>query len=343
MKRFFYKICLFFPPILIVFLLPFLVLLLSGELFGIYKAVSKNVELFGLSYSYPIKFYKTTKTKLVSPDILILGSSRAMQFEEEFFDSTFSFYNAGGAINRLDNFEQFWKRLDNKPKYLIITVDAWWFNENYDNLKQNYFNVDFDKPANVGRVFLNTWKNVYEDMFSGKISLIEIISNRDKVGLLAIMQNEGFFNNGYYQYAENKVKLSVPDRMVSYVNQAKANEDRFKICTEINSEALEKFNKIVHNYSEEIGKENIFIIYPSMANTILDLLKKETHINYFSLEDSLSARMEKLGLVNNFYFSICENDTAMLDGIHPNPTFIKRDLLNLSKKDNLLHNILSKD
>ena len=46
--------------------------------------------------------YKTKMTKKLKPEIVVLGSSRVMQFRREFFNNNLIFYNAGGSMPNID-------------------------------------------------------------------------------------------------------------------------------------------------------------------------------------------------------------------------------------------------
>lgn len=341
-KKVLAKAFLFSIPIFLIFLFPLLIMFFSGELIGVYEAVKEDREVtFGLSYSYPVKFYKTQKTNLLKPEILVLGSSRSMQYSSSFFDSKKSFYCAGGAINALENFNQFWKNIENKPEYLIVTIDPWWFNEKFDNLNKNYFDVDFERPGNPARVFVNQWNTVYQDLFSGKISLSKIIENKQDYGLTAIMKNEGFIQDGTYQYNTSKLKKGFEADKDAYVNDALNNRDRFQVCNEVNPKAVKKFIKFIKKASKELGKENVFVMYPSLPSTLLQQLEKETHQNYFYLNDSLTTQLENINF-DNYYYSNFNEDEQMLDGIHPDMTTIQLDLDKFAETNSNIKNILSK-
>jgi len=338
------KAVLFIVPIGLIFLFPLLIMYMSGELIGVYQAAKEDKpSIFGLSYSYPVKFYKTSKTNLVKPEILVLGSSRSMQYSGDFFTNDKSFYCAGGAINALQNFYQYWDRITYKPEYLILTIDPWWFNENFDNLNKNYFDVDFEKPGNPIRVFVNQWKTVYEDLFSGKIALSKVIKNKNKnnYGLLAIMKNEGFIQDGTYQYNEGKIKKGFQINKDGYLKDALKNKDRFKECEKINSKALDKFIGFISMAVQDLGKENVFVMYPAMPESLLKKLDKETHQNYFYLNDSIQSRLNQLDF-NNYYYSTYTADINMLDGIHPQMSTIQLDLDKFAEKNNNIYKILSK-
>ncbi|MEG1745301.1 MAG: hypothetical protein RR215_06920 [Ruthenibacterium sp.] len=56
-----------------------------------------QVRLFGLAYREESRPYKQKMTAETAADVLVLGTSRSMQFRGAFFE-TDSFYNAGGAL-----------------------------------------------------------------------------------------------------------------------------------------------------------------------------------------------------------------------------------------------------
>ena len=72
--------------------------------------------------------YKLTVTRQVRPQVVVLGSSRALGFQGRYFKVPF--VNAGQAMRSLEEGELFLSKLleVHKPQNIVITVDFWWFN-----------------------------------------------------------------------------------------------------------------------------------------------------------------------------------------------------------------------
>jgi hypothetical protein len=77
--------------------------------------------------------YKYLQILRRRPQILVLGSSRMMQFRAEMFGRQApTFYNAGGMIHSIEDVCDFFDRLPQEatPRVVILGVDFWWLNAN---------------------------------------------------------------------------------------------------------------------------------------------------------------------------------------------------------------------
>lgn len=94
--------------------------------------------LYHSKYNPTASAYKLSGIKFTKPDILVVGSSRTMQFRREFFSR--SFYNAGGVASGVEQLEDFINRLlvIHKPRVILIGVDMWWFNQNHPYAAPDY-------------------------------------------------------------------------------------------------------------------------------------------------------------------------------------------------------------
>ena len=138
MKKFIVKIIYFILPICLIVFPIELWLAHLGESTVLEKVhqlqEENNQRLFMrgvLSQDY--NTYKSIGIQKVNPDILVLGSSRVMQFREFMFNDNYSFYNAGGILQCADDLVQFAKMI-NEEKYkipivIIVGIDPWWLKE----------------------------------------------------------------------------------------------------------------------------------------------------------------------------------------------------------------------
>jgi len=83
--------------------------------------------LYGTAVNSNVGDVKLSLTAHLKPDVVVLGSSRSLQFRDIMFSSTF--VNAGGVMGELRdgiNFLKLMKPLRH-PKLLILQLDHWWF------------------------------------------------------------------------------------------------------------------------------------------------------------------------------------------------------------------------
>ena len=106
MKRFLLIVALFLAPVLLFVALFAGAVYASGEWHTEEEIAAKvaagEPAFLGLAYRDNTRYYKHLVANALGADLLVLGTSRSMQFHSEFF-TTDSFYNAGGGagyVNR---------------------------------------------------------------------------------------------------------------------------------------------------------------------------------------------------------------------------------------------------
>lgn len=170
----------------------------SGELysFSSYIRPLQQDQLFGLAYRYYDKSYKFHMTDEVEhPQVLALGSSRIMQVKRSVVSPDYSFYNAGGAIQNVQELPLFIKKLHDSPQLMLVNLDQWWFNRAYIEEDQPFSPSVYDEPAfefsKLGRFVCD----FYTDLIMGKIDLGKVFSSHH-IGLNAICNENGFAADG---------------------------------------------------------------------------------------------------------------------------------------------------
>ena len=204
MRKFVKQVFLFCLPIIIIFAMPALLMELTNENKTVKKAVEiqkKNNSLIGYGYSQVTNLLKADIVKEVKPDVLVVGSSRAMQFRDYCFKNPVDFYNAAGTVARIKEFQLFFDNTytgeTKMPAVLIMCLDQYYFNPEWDDLS--------DKPYLLNDVSeLHAMKGTLTAILSNKISLSDISgllrSKSKDVGLTASLRNEGFVSDGSYYY-----------------------------------------------------------------------------------------------------------------------------------------------
>ncbi len=215
MKSFITKIFMFLVPVIIFLLIPFLILLFSKENFYNLNKIKINENKYLVGFAYNEDNYNYLKYKYIQDqkkiEVLVLGSSRVLQFRSEMFIK--SFFNAGFTVKSVSDFEEVLRQLpkDKLPKYLIIGLDQWMFNKSYDDLKADIFeeknstNLNTNNSANG----LVQFKNIYLDIFSQKLTMRKLVMHNDytPIGINAIINDTGFRNDGSMQYGIQIQKL----------------------------------------------------------------------------------------------------------------------------------------
>lgn len=135
-RRFEKRLLLFFIPVLLVVAAGEALLWSVRETWTVDQAIahqSKNPNALFMRGLLDQAFYpyKLRNIQKREPKILVLGSSRVMEFRAEMFGARAAdFYNAGGMIQDLSDLLSFVNSLTNRqPEVVILGLDLWWFNE----------------------------------------------------------------------------------------------------------------------------------------------------------------------------------------------------------------------
>ena len=207
MNRFFRKATLILLPILFTSLCLVGLAWHTGEALPIEIVVNQQQSNEGIIYGTrqieDILSYKLASYEWRQPDILILGSSRLLQFRSEFFNNDpGAVYNASGGGWRLPQFIEFYEQLDSLPSIIILGVDSFLFNADM-NLSAR--TVPIETPGySLDSIRLATIEIVHT-LLSGALTLEEMADRRDPVfgrlsiGLKAIEISFGFRADGSLQ------------------------------------------------------------------------------------------------------------------------------------------------
>lgn len=333
MKKFISKITVFSTPLIVVFLIPVVFLFMTGEN---YKSIddtvkSKNDYLIGYAYHESnYRYLKQIELEYRQPQhIIALGSSRVLQFRDKMF--TKPFYNAGYTISSISDFIPFIEsNLENKkPEVLLIALDQWMFNENWDNLEdynisEKQWNSSFSFKAS-GRTILNVWL----DLFSSKYGFEILVGSTEqskpkKIGLNAIVNNKGFRKDGSIFYGTQIHKLLSNDstandfRYWDTYSRIENGNRRFEYGAKVNDKAIQALSDLLLFCK----RRNIYVvaILPPFANNVN--LKMNQSGNYVYMDSIYSKSIE---LFKKHQFELWDlsnlskydsNDDETIDGFH---------------------------
>lgn len=209
MKKFLFHSIIFLLPFMVLFSLPFGVLLKTGELVSIPHviALQENTEkliLFGRVYtdSHYDRDYKIESTLIRKPKVLLMGSSRVLGYRSVFFKDKEVFYNAGRSIARTEDLNYFLNKIPETqtPQVIIVSLDQDLF---FHKFQEDPF---FKTGENTFSLFFkHNWRLLYSDYVHKKFTLTDVLkeqSNMEAIGLNAVVHHKGFRNDGSYYYGD---------------------------------------------------------------------------------------------------------------------------------------------
>ncbi len=163
------------------------------------QSVFKN-SMYGPLYSDNGTYYKYLSSIENAPDIMALGTSRVLQIKEQFFTDPDSFYNAGYAVENIDEFSNFIINLENLvPETLIISLDQNFFNEGWNTSTEESF-FEYEEINSKPIDFKHTLTNVSSSLLAGKYNYSDFLASPLDIGINAQINNHGFLNDGSYHY-----------------------------------------------------------------------------------------------------------------------------------------------
>lgn len=219
------KLFIFLIPPGIVFGIPLLTLWMGGELTSPETVIKRQagtsrLVLHGAALSNTIIYEKVRAMQLRKPEILALGTSRVLQFRQNFFKPGIAFYNGGSVIQRIQHLRQTLGQLpkDGQPRILIVGIEQAWFNGNsaYTEVKDQGL-AWFDAQLNTGIDPIDIWRSncwkVWGQLWDGKLPVNKVLSGRgltDRIGFTSCVYDAGYRNDGSYQYRDYYFNISDP-------------------------------------------------------------------------------------------------------------------------------------
>lgn len=264
-RRILVKLVIFVLPFAIFPGLPIGIAAYSGEFAPLttvaHRQMGPQPLLYGRAYRDNFFAFKLTAARLRRPEVVVLGSSRVMQFRAMFFNKRpRTFYNAGGAAQGLGEADAFFRELARveTPKIVIIGLDQVWFLSEPDSDPEARVRtqIDEEKLPTLKRA-LQVNRLIVLDIWQGKISLPHLLSGRERtygvpaLGINAIMNGKGFRNDGSYQYGDGvRRPPAVEERMAEGFERLRNNTvpmtrgDRIIRGNLATLEAILKFGKV---------------------------------------------------------------------------------------------------
>lgn len=350
-KNFFIKTLTMTMLGLIIFIaLPLYYLSFTKEILD-YREIEKLQETKNVKLGFYFRDFKEEMGyklyKYLSNDypIIALGNSRVMQFKEYFFKNK-KFYNLGGIVQDLNDYNEFISFLPKEklPKIIIVSMDHFFFNDNFPKSNVIDLNEITKEKSKIEILFnLNKIFKSYKLFFSN-YTLKQY--NKENIGYLAQKTGNGFLRDGSYYYNNIIVEQpTVSEKIKDSLERIKRKELRFEIGKEISKESLKEIEKFIRfcklNNIEVIG------FLPPYSDFILKEMKLEEN-NYayvFNLMDELHPIFKKYNYELYDFTSIRDSggeDEEIIDGFHGTTVFYLRIFIKMVEMNQNLKNY-SKD
>lgn len=351
MRHFILKTFLFISPLIFLLMVPIAVLILSKEALYIDRTII-NQKKYLIGFAYMQQDFRYMKWLSITYQgnnvIMALGSSRVLQFQKQMFDSTF--FNAGKAISGLNDCKSFLQSIPKPkyPKYLIIGLDQWMFNEACDSLKYTPSKESWGIRGSIYPT-ISICREIYKDIFSGKYNFRLFFKSDSiyKVGLNALVHNMGFLNDGSYYYGDLIVKLLKNDSTYSdfeyrdTYDRIRKGNDIFESGNSVNDKAITVLNDFLQ-YCKE-NKIQVVAFLPPFADNVYKRLILNGNYGYLKeIYPKTKTVFEKYNyeLYDFSSVSACNSsDSETIDGIHGGSLTYQRLLIQMLDSGSILNKV----
>lgn len=279
--------------------------------------------------------YKLALFDRVHPEIVAIGSSRAMEVRSEFFAAPA--VTLGGAINNIDNLETVAAHVASaptpRPKLAIIFVDPWLFNARY---------TDNQAPVPPVARYISAdmiWTGL-RAMRRG--NWIAKAFRSPNLGIQAILQDEGFARDGSTYY--NLTGSGVYDtRFATTFGRINGNRQNFQRNDVADPVLLGRICGAINGVKQSVG--HVIVVAPPFAPPIWARLAQA---DYAYIGRGYQALQQCVGAAPFFDFadpaSIAgTNDCEFVDGLHGGDVVYARMMLQIGAADPAARSLMRMD
>jgi len=269
--------------------------------------------------------YKTMGLEKTQAKIVVIGSSRTMQFRGEYFKE--KFYNAGGLLQNHQDLAYFLSE-EQTADFFIIGLDSWWYKKDNAETAKSWLGGGGELVKGSQR--FNALKRI-ADVF-GDTRKKRIAEN---IGANAQLANGGFRRDGSMKIDDERVNLLLRENKFIDTEKppiskriAEGLTSRFTI-SEIDMAAFQSTIDQIKQF-EEKGKKILVYLPPFTNESVKTFTETEAQNAFYTFTmEYMAAELS----AHNISFIPLEqpddydvDDTYFMDGIHPSEVFVAMQL-----------------
>jgi hypothetical protein len=211
-RSFLLRLVVFAVPVAILLLLPVSFAAYMGEAMPLRMVIGMQTGntpvLYGPADRDPVFAYKLLSVQMRHPEVLVIGSSRVLQFRARLLTRQPTvFFNAAGEGWGLGEVRALVEHLDasSAPRVLLLGIDQPWFNADYETWEapHNLTPLEFDPQRAIAAT-----RKVIDELSAEDIRLATLLARDEWVrggtglGLFALQFGRGYRNDGSFQQGE---------------------------------------------------------------------------------------------------------------------------------------------
>lgn len=339
--KFVAKVFLFLLPVAIIFAVLIFLGMRVGELRKTDSVVEFEIKhpgetLFLRRILQDTDSYKFKKLLRLKPDVLILGSSRVMQFRQEMFGEDVLFYNGGGLAEMPLGFQELLGLLpkDYQPKIIFIGLDSFEYGKKRNSgrgaLRAQMEKADYFAPTNW-QPYVYVAQRLAVGIIGNPARLFdylqpkEPINGKTAIGVFALEGN-GFRFDGSFQYGGSILSRRLNPNFTDtedVIGRIRQGTAQFVFDSDFDDEKAEDLK----TFLEAAKAGNIFVVGfapPYSSEVYKELTISPRHKNLFA---DFRSKIPKIFAEAGFPFYdfsdlsvLGLNDQYMFDGFHPTET-----------------------
>ncbi len=317
----------------------------TGELLPIEEIVDKQLSsnnncIVGLATRNQGYYYKKEMYQRIKPEILVLGSSRVMEFRKDFFSRRM--LNVGGSMGSINEGFSFVKDVfeEHIPETVILGLDYWWFSERAD-----YPSQEIKPPLKLSHhISIRSYLLPYKWLWQKKITFSQYVNKVNPLHLLnknydmgigvdGNLNKNGFASDGSYFYTKYITgrEKSLDEKFQYYFQLIKQNDIRFENGSFVNDIHFQNLLNLLDFFKQ--NKVRVIVFIPPLAPSVVEQMKD------FSLIADLRKRLKQADIAYYDYHdaqAIHANDCEFVDGTHGGDVLYARILADIAHHENLL-------
>lgn len=345
----FVRIIVFVFPLVMVFIAFMIPAFVTGDSLPINYAVkiqqycSRETIYMPGFYSHQFNVYKLAGIRLLSPSILIVGSSRVMEFRSVMFHPyEDEFYNAGGILKCVNDLTAFSYLMSigfiSPPDVLIIGIDPWWIKQPFstritwlfdDDDRMQISNHVIALRKMIKDLLLDPRMNVFSIAFSESPRIFEHI----QIGSYAIAYGDGFRQDGSYLYTQDMLRYSHDSCLINdgvIENRIIQHQRQFSLPASIDMHAVDNIIDAIKCIQNE--NVEVYAFMPPFSTNVYNALQNNTELSkwwqfykYALPELLINNNINVIPLTYPEQMGL--SDDHMFDGYHPSEVFLAYILL----------------
>ncbi|MDR0466370.1 MAG: hypothetical protein LBH94_03325 [Deltaproteobacteria bacterium] len=291
--------------------------------------------VFGSGVSQDFVDYKLALYSAVKPDIIVLGSSRVMQFRSKYF--TKKFLNIGGTAGNIavlrSTIEAMLKT--HTPEAVILGLDFWWFTQKWE--ADPYKEV----PPTSGTYAysFDVLKTPYEWLLDGKLTAGQFFApltggfETHLYGVMAQKTGDGFATDGSWYYTADVTGQQHPfdHQFQDTLKQVRYGIKAFAAAPAISAAHLDALGEVLCKLQSRGIRVYLFI--SPLSQLVYDAMyeREKDYPQAFQLAEALRARgVEVQDYANPRILK--SSDCEFVDGFHGGDVTYARILRALADK-----------